>query len=490
MTPIAQLFRSAIGVFWDRGARLVHDLLALASGQLLSKAVGIVAFGYIARTVDPAAYGQVEYVVGLAAFFAIVIDCGLGPVGVRRIAQHPEMLSSVAAQIPAARLVLAGLVAPVMVAIPIMMGYAGETTRLGALYAISLFGAAISQEWLLQSRDLMVRVAVGQTLRACVFLALVALSVHGPGSTFLIGVAEIASVGAMVGFYIFSQHTRLAGFRLEFRPAALAGLAREGASLGAANVVWALQQYAPIMLVAAAAGPVQTAWFAAPQRIVLSLLTFSNVYHFNLYPMLSRLYIEERAKYFALLRATLRVSSAFAIGGALAMSLLARTIMQTLYGADFAAAASPFAVLVWALPITLISGHARWALTAARKPKFVLFAQLAGALAGLASAAYLIPAYGAFGAALAVTIMSIAVLAFAHASARHCIKGFPALATPALFAAAGLAILAVAGAFQVPPALEAVLGLCIYTAFVLILHPQLKGDLLQLIYAKKDIADL
>ena len=71
----------------NRGPKLLRDLASLIGGQLFSMLIGFASFTYLARVLDPASYGAMEYAIGLTAFFTVVVECGLGPVGVRHLAR-------------------------------------------------------------------------------------------------------------------------------------------------------------------------------------------------------------------------------------------------------------------------------------------------------------------------------------------------------------------------------------------------------------------
>jgi O-antigen/teichoic acid export membrane protein len=480
------MIRRATNLLQDSGARFAHDLAAVAAGQLLSKIVGFVAFAFIARTVTPSTYGQVEFVVNVATFLALLVAFGLGPVGVRRIAESPRELPQVAASITSLQLLLAAVVAPFVFLAAAAVGYPPETQTLAAFFSVSLLFLGFSREWLLQSQSLMPRVAAAQVLRAAIFAAVVVLFVRGSANAYLIGVAELASVVAFVAFHAWTQASRITPLRLDFDARKLVDLTREGASVGAANVLWALQQYAPLILIAPIAGPVQFAWFAAAQRIVLSLVTFSNVYHFSLFPALSRLYVADRELHLTTLRAALRAMSAMSIAGALALALLAEPVVTIAFGVRFADAAPLLAILVWIIPLAAIGGHARFTLVTVQKPQFVLISQAAGAVVGLISGVILVPLAGVVGGSVAVSIMALTVTAVAHAAATRFVPGFPGIGYSALLLLTALGILTVAQMLLLAPLLEAIGGVALFSVAALLFNPHLGADVVRLIYARKD----
>ena len=62
-------------------AKALWDLLALSGSEILGKIAGFVAFATLARIFSPSDYGAIELAVSLFAFFASVVDFGLGPIG-------------------------------------------------------------------------------------------------------------------------------------------------------------------------------------------------------------------------------------------------------------------------------------------------------------------------------------------------------------------------------------------------------------------------
>ena len=51
------------------GTKFFRDLSVLVGGQIAAKLIGFLAFAYLARRLDPEAYGSVEFIVGLAGLF-------------------------------------------------------------------------------------------------------------------------------------------------------------------------------------------------------------------------------------------------------------------------------------------------------------------------------------------------------------------------------------------------------------------------------------
>ncbi len=471
--------------------KLLKDFFALSGGQLLSKIIGFLAFAYLARTLDPAEYGAVEYAVGLAVFFAMLVDCGLGPIGVRALSRGPDRITEMAALIPTARLLLAALAIPVMGFSAWLTGQTAETTTLIWLFAAGLLAVPWKQDWLFQGLEKMGVTAMAQVIRMTVFAGGVFVFVHGTHDLLHIGYIEMTAAFMMAVYYLGAQRFSAIPIRLHFLWGKLAHLVREGVSVGLSNMVWAVIQYVPLFLVAGMVGGAETAWFGASHRVVISLLTFSWIYHFNLYPALTRRAGDVPQALSVLVRASFRVVAWVSILAALVLTLLASPLLVLAFGAQFAQAAPAFQILVWVLPATILAGHARWALIATGYQRYVLYAQTAGAVTVIVMGTALVPVFHSVGAAIAMLAASLAVWLVAHFYAAAQVERLPALSLvwlPSLLAGSGvLAAVFLENALWGGPWMMTALTVAIYALCAPLLDRDLMADLRHLIGAKADL---
>lgn len=425
--------------------RLVRDFAALSGGELVSKIAGFLAFAYLARVLEPAAYGSVELAAAMVLFFALVVDFGFGPIGAREIAKRPERAEALAASVPAGRLLLAAVAVPLMGGVGHLLGQPAETEKLIWLFAASLLFMPWVQRWLLQGLDMMTWVSGAQALRMIVFAALVVALVDGAEDLLRVGWIEITAAATMAGYFAWVQRSRISPLRLSFRLKDLEALAKEALPVGAEQLVWAANQYAPTLMVAVLLGGENLAWFGGAHRLVLSLGTFVWLYHFNLYPTLARSAGDGGAAVNALIAPSFRVTAWASIGLALGLALLAGPITRIAFGDAFGEAALPFAILIWVLPLGLLNGHARFGLIAAGEQIRELHAQLVGAAVTLGVGLAAIPSLGPVGGAVAMLASNVAVWAIAHRAMTAHVAPIPFLGPvwkPALWAAvlAGLAL--------------------------------------------------
>lgn len=421
--------------------RLIDDFLVLSSGQFLSKIFGFVAFAWLARTLTAEDYGAIETAVGMAAIGAIALEMGTGAVGVRRLSQNEGKPTDVLGAVVTGRLGLAIVAAPLLAFVYATLTKTGAPPALFWLFAASLFAIPFNHNWFFQANERMGVAGFGQTLKMAAFLAALFLLAPQRNGVTYVAVAEIIGAFAMALWFSVFAFNLTKPERPRYDLAAGGALVRESAEIGASSFVNALAQYLPILVVASLGAAIETAEFGAAQRLFLSLMTFSYVYYFNLFPLMARRMLDDPAALDRIVNASVRVVSWAGVSIAAILSALAPEIMSLVFGASFREAGAEFGVLVWSGAIILISGNARWLLVAGKRQQSLLAAQIVNAVLTV-GAGYLFAArWGGMGAAVGCIIGSLGLWTVAHLRT----AGFdvrPSLAANLLPIAAAVVIIA------------------------------------------------
>jgi len=440
---------------------MLRGVGALWLGQVVTKGLAFVAFAYLARKLGAQEYGAVEYAIGLATFAALAVDGGLGSVGVRLLAQREQSVGELAALIPTAQTCIALIVAPGMVLFAWWLANDTRAVTLVGLVAISVLMLPWKQEWLFQAQQNVGPIVASQILRSAIFAIGVIVLIGSGADVNRVGTMEIVSVGAATLYLIIVQARSAAPVRARFAWREILDLGREAAPIGAAAVVWASIQYAPLLMLANMAGMVDTAYFGAAHRVGVSLVAFSWIYHFNFYPTIAQRLVADPDAMAALTRASFRVAAWGGIGIAMALTLAAEPLLTLLFGDRFKASVPAFSVLVWTFPVTLLSGHARWILVAARRARDMLVAQLAGGVVAIVAGALLISRFGMVGAGVTMVLACVAIWAAAQALVTVRVRAAPL--SPCLRPAALAAvIIALAHAVDATPWIACIAGVITY----------------------------
>ncbi len=399
------------------GWSLVRDLAVLATGEAVTRAATFIAFVHLARVLGPAEFGLVEVTLAVMMLLTRVAGLGLGEVGTREVARHPDTARGVVGRVVSAQLTVAVAVYGLLAAVVLGL-VRGPLSTLLLGYGVTLVGGPFLLLWVFQGRGEMSLVAVLQGLRWSTFATLALLLVRAPGQVARLPPAEILAV-ALTGTVALLFLRRCEGrlgvsfFRYDRR------LLREGAPIGASQVLWALRMYLPIVILGGLAGDVAVGLFGTAHRVFMVSQAILGVYLTSVFPRLSRLSGKALSEF---LERSVHVAVWPSLALAAVVTLAAPTIIDVVFGAQYAHQASPavLAVLIWVLPLLACREQMRSALIAIGRQDDEALCSVLGLTVLLVLAVPLCRAQGAVGVARAMVIseMLAAVLVWWRLS-RH-----------------------------------------------------------------------
>ena len=362
-------------------AQLRRNLALLYAAEMAGKILGLVVFGYLARVLLAARYGDLEFALGILFLLNLVIDAGLGHYGAREAAKRPEDTDRLVAQVAMVR---GGLV---VVALVLLGGIAVSLSSrdplarmLIVLQGLVLLPAPFVLTWFFQARDEMHVVSLAAVIRQVVLAAGVLVLVREPSDVWMVPTWDALGLAAAVGLQV-ALYARAGGAfdPLRFR----SGLGRvivDSAPLAGSSVVWAVRLFAPLLALGVFSTSTDVGVFGAGHRLVIAVHTFVWLYFFNLLPSMSRLGTEPGlARFQALFTTSMRLVAWLAICGATLGTVLAPALIPLVYGEGLSSAAGPFSIMVWVVAAAFVSGHHRFGLIALSLQKEEFWASVAGA---------------------------------------------------------------------------------------------------------------
>jgi O-antigen/teichoic acid export membrane protein len=186
-------------------------------------------------------------------------------------------------------------------------------------------------------------------------------------------------------------------------------------------------------------------WFGASHRAVMALHTFVYLYFFNLLPSISRCVALPHSHLLELMDRSMRFAAWTGLMVSALLTALAPELLGAIYGRDYRAAAGSFRILVWILPVAMLSGHHRFILIGYGRQGWLLGCGAISAAAAVLLGFALEPFYGGPGAACALLIATCLNFALVYVAVQRLIVRVPVgrqLVAP-------LAALAVSTAFYV-----------------------------------------
>jgi O-antigen/teichoic acid export membrane protein len=456
---------------------LVLNFVLLSGGEAASKILAFIAFAYLARLFGPDTYGDLEFALAVALFFNLVVEGGLGLLGTREIAKDKNAVNRLTFHIVILRCLLAVGAFLLLVLFAVVSNRSWQERHLLSLYGLSIFGTPGQLQWVFQGLDQMHWIAVASVLRWVIFAGAVFSYVSDPGQAWLVPMIELGAIAcvAILNFAIFRYH--LGHFRQRFDLSFALYLLRQAMPIGLTQVMWGLKVYLPTIMLGLMVGGEAVGWFGAAHRIVIALHSFVWMYFVNLYPAISRCTQHPEGALQRLVGKSLQVTAWSAIFIGIIGTLLAKPLLNFVYGSQYDEATVAFQALIWLVAFTLMSSHYMYTLIAYNKQWLELLSAVLGALINIIVNYVLILHLGFVGAAFGVLVSEASIWALNYYFVQHYITSLPFLRYLIRPVIAGVAMAALISI--VPPFNFMVMGfaaLLLYGLGILILQPSIIGE--------------
>jgi O-antigen/teichoic acid export membrane protein len=442
-------------------------LVAVLAGEFVNKGAVVVAFVWLARTLDPAVYGDVEWALSLLMVFTMAGDAGLATWASARVAAAPAEAAVLVARVGLLRLALA--VPAYAVLSLIAWSFGGPAGSALAIYGLVLFLSPLFLQYLFNGLFQPRWAALGNALRGVTFAIAVVLLVDQGASPSVVAVAEVLGAAslALCSFVVLRVIFSDMSVRLREGWRSLLALLAQSWRTGASEVTWGVLWYAGLILLGFLATSTDAAWHSSSLRLVMALHTLVWLYLYVLLPTLARLVDNDSAGWARVVEQSLRVTGWMGWTIALVGTIGARPILTTVFGPEYEAAVPVLQAMVWVIPIAWMSGHLRYSLIAAGRPEKDYHAALIGAGTTVGLTLLLAPSMQSLGASLALLggLVANAIAAWALARGvlpRHAFvrNAAPSLVVAAACLAGGLALRAAVGDVVAALAAGVVLAAC------------------------------
>jgi O-antigen/teichoic acid export membrane protein len=430
--------------------RIAINFIFLSAGEITAKLLTFATFSYLARTLAGGGYGYLEFTLAVMVFFTMPVDLGLGAYGAREIARNPGSAARLLHEITGLRLVLALCSMAGLCVFILLLPKSADLKILLALYGVSLLSGPYLLQWFFQAHDQMHWVGIASIVRQAGFAILVFLLCRRGSPIIYLGAIECVSVAAVSAFCIYVTHVKM-GYAWpwpDLHVTRLLGHIKEASPIGFCELAWAFMWYFCTVLLGFLVSDRTLGWFGASHRALMAMHTFVMLYFFNLLPSISRCAARPHKELLTLMDRSIRFVAWTGLFGAGFMSLAAPEILALIYGPAFRPAAASFTVLVWMLPIAMLSGHHRYILIAYNQQKRLLSCTAISAGAAVLLGFALAPRYQGSGAAWALVIANLLNFVLVYYSVRQLVVEVPflgelakPLATLAVSAAAFLLLL-------------------------------------------------
>lgn len=448
----ARGFVAGPGIPGVRAHSLRQNAIWMGSGQLLTWTLTAATLALLPRYFGAENLGRIGVAVAFSQLAMTVASMGMATLITREIARDRESARTLLATALWLHLVLGTLGGLAAFSAGVALGYEPLTVAAIAVLAttvpldlVSLLAFATLQGLEVMRFHALWDVA-GKLLHLAGLCLVVALDLGLPGYLVMSFVAAlIPSVGA------FRLMRRFAPFSLlGFSIRQAVWMVRQAVPIGAVNVVLIVYLAVDVIMLSRLAGEGAAGVYAAPMRVFGTLLFAPTIIATVLFPRLSAHAARDRAAFARLCDGAIRVVLGVTVVAAIGAATVGRELVDDVFGADFARSGPVLAMMALALVPTSINMIAHRILVALDRQAVWTWVMLAALAFKVGLDLALIPLFDlafanpALGAAAALALAELAMMAIALRALPRGVAGRPLALHSGRLAVAAAAVVAVA----------------------------------------------
>ncbi|MEO8578504.1 MAG: flippase, partial [Gemmatimonadales bacterium] len=409
---------------------------ALAFGETGARLIAFVTTAYLARRLGASAFGQIGFATAVLMHFGPGLLMGTGEVGSREVARNQQNAPVIAATGITLRVIAALVAMTAILTFASVLGLDPERRTITSLYALCVIPIAFDTSWVYKGLGRTGRIGMAILLVEVVCLVLVLIFVKAPADVTRVPLTQLTgslTAAAFLTIPLMRGHWP--------RPTlnSLRRMARQSAMITVSRVLRVVVVSLDVILLGFMVSSQELGWYSAAYRIVFFVMALLYAAHSAFLPEIAQSADNPRALSAILSRAigmALAVTIPFVVGGV----LIARPMMNLIFGAEYQAGAGALQLLLFSLVLLAVHAATRSVFLAMHRLGLETAIIAVGVATNIALNLYLIPRYGIEGAAVATVAGEAVILAGAFITlARLGVRPSVRYSIPAVIAAALLA---------------------------------------------------
>ena len=421
--------------------RIASNTAVQVVGKAAILALAAASLAVLTRYLGPDLYGRYTLALMYMQLLIVVSDVGLYTTAVREISKDPSRTEEIAGNVLTLRLLLSIVVILLGTGVSLLLPYEHDVR-----VAIALAGGPLlfgmlttSLVTVLQSQLRMGRAVIGEVTGRAVALGLaVMVATLDLGFYAVMGAAAGGAAAALVVTWVLLRPIARVRFRSD--RAVWRTLLAASIPLGLALAINEVYFRADTFIISLYEPFGQVGLYTLAYRILEFILTFGTIFLTTVFPLLSDQVARDEPRAARTIQASFDL---FVIVGAPLVAgglVLAPEIIKLAGGADFADAATPLRILLFAGALAWVNGVFGFALIAKSRQASALWLNVTGLTFNLGLNFLLIPRYGIVAAAVVTVASELLILAGSYPLMRRHFGFFPRPLTllPALAAAAAM----------------------------------------------------
>ncbi|MCF8453312.1 MAG: flippase [Pedobacter sp.] len=392
--------------------QLLKDSATYLGGSIIVQILSFIGMIFLMRFLPVSEYGKYTYIIEFISIFAFFSDGGFTQHIIKESSQNPGSVEKIYAKAQSAQLLISGI----MLALILFISY--PTNSIQDFYYLSIFGLSVvinayfapMLAILIASgrKDLIFFKDVVLSIARILFI-LLGIYLKAPFAYFI----YLGFINCIVLYLLFlytryqEEYKYILNYKINI--AGSFAFIRNGflfTILMAANVIY---NKIDIIMLEKMTGSTEVGYYSGATKFIYPFMFISGAFMTAIFPKLAK-HSEEMDKFRSIQNLALYYLGGIGIVLSTSLYLGADLIFQLFFVDKYDDSIPVFKILVWYLSIVFIYGPISNSLVAKNKVVFLVYLNLIMIVLNVAMNFFLIPAYGAKGAAMATIICEMLIL--------------------------------------------------------------------------------
>ena len=394
--------------------RVAKNASFLLSGNLLNKILSFLMGILLANYLGPEGYGKYTYAFALVTLFVFVPDLGIPQLTVREVAREKGLANKYLANSILFRGIISLLVAGVLIGVVLVLEDSRETIYLVAFISLSLVFISISSsfEVICSAFERMQYRALMSNLKNVLLLAGVGLIIFLRRGLIEVGILYLTTCALVAGLFYLVMRIRIIKPKLEIDLEFWKSLVKRGLPFALAGIFFTVYFKIDSVMLRFIRGNEEVGLYNAAYNLIYALSFIPASVTAAIFPRLSEDYIYDRGSLRLGVEKSLKylwlISLPLTVGG----SLLSKSIILSIYHHNYLLSVAIFQILILGLVLIWINMCMYVSLKSVDKQLVVTKISGSGCLFNIGLNSFMIPLWGARGAAMATLLTEVAMLTF------------------------------------------------------------------------------
>lgn len=331
---------------------VAKNTLTLLTAQVVSSVLGFIYVIYAARYLGVQGYGLINFGLAFLGILGVVADLGFSFVITREVARDRSLAGKYIGNLILIKLALIGVLVAFVVIFVQLSGYPAETARIFYVLTIATCASYVTSMFysIFQAFEKMEFQSIGIVL-VSVFNVLGALYVIRFDSG-IIAWAAILVVSNTTAL-LYSAVILLGRFprpTIEFDPPFIKRTISLAFPFALSSILSIIAFKVDMVLLGVLVGNTAVGWYGAAYALMQFLLFIPSIVASSIYPRLSVLFVTSHEHLAFAYNLTLKLLLLVSVPIAVGTTLLASTIIDLIYGAQFGESTIALQILIWTIP--------------------------------------------------------------------------------------------------------------------------------------------